>query len=227
MAALLWWRSPNRLATLIPIVVLGLAMLSFMPEHWVERMYTIQTYEQDRSAMGRIEAWQTMVSMANSRLLGVGFEAYAPHIFHAYAPGDWPARAAHSIYFQVLGEHGWIGLLLFLSIWILGWRLASRIRRLSQGQENAHAFGILASMCQVSLVGYAVGGAFLSLAYFDLPYNILVMLIVAERLLVYERESAAGRQAPATLGDDDARPASGARTPPGRGPVLRPRPLHR
>jgi hypothetical protein len=65
------------------------------------------------------------------------------------------------------------------------------------------------------------------LAYFDLPYNILVMLIVAERLLVYERESAAGRQAPATLGDDDARPASGARTPPGRGPVLRPRPLHR
>ncbi len=36
-------------------------------------------------------------------------------------------------------------------------------------------------MCQVSLVGYAVGGAFLSLAYFDLPYNILIMIVVGRR----------------------------------------------
>ena len=33
-------------------------------------------------------------------------------------------------------------------------------------------------MCQVSLVGYAVGGAFLSLAYFDLPYDIMVMVVL-------------------------------------------------
>ena len=36
-------------------------------------------------------------------------------------------------------------------------------------------------MCQVSLVGYAVGGAFLSLAYFDLPYNILILIVLARR----------------------------------------------
>jgi hypothetical protein len=37
----------------------------------------------------------------------------------------------------------------------------------------------LGTMCQVSLVGYAVGGAFLSLAYFDLPYNIMVLVVLA------------------------------------------------
>jgi hypothetical protein len=41
----------------------------------------------------------------------------------------------------------------------------------------------LASMCQVSLVGFAVGGAFLSLAYFDLPYDILVVVVVLRRLV--------------------------------------------
>ena len=41
----------------------------------------------------------------------------------------------------------------------------------------------LASMCQVSLIGYLVGGAFLSLAYFDLPYDIIVILVVTSRWL--------------------------------------------
>ena len=49
----------------------------------------------------------------------------------------------------------------------------------------------LGAMCQVSLVGYLVGGAFLSLAYFDLPYNILVLVVVARQWLeskAWERE---------------------------------------
>ena len=38
----------------------------------------------------------------------------------------------------------------------------------------------LAGMCQVALIGYAVGGAFLSLAYFDLPYNIMTLLVLTQ-----------------------------------------------
>ena len=39
----------------------------------------------------------------------------------------------------------------------------------------------LANMCQVALIGYAIGGAFLSLAYFDLPYSIVVVLVAINR----------------------------------------------
>ena len=39
---------------------------------------------------------------------------------------------------------------------------------------------MLAAMTQVSLVGYAVGGAFLGLAYFDLPYYLAVIIIMAD-----------------------------------------------
>ena len=41
-------------------------------------------------------------------------------------------------------------------------------------------------MCQVALAGYAVGGAFLSLAYFDLPYDVMV-LIVLTRIWVQKK----------------------------------------
>jgi len=198
MGIVLWWRSPRKSLTLIPMVAAGAAIFAFMPENWLLRMETIQTYDQDGSAMGRINAWWTMFNLANDRLLGGGFSVYSIPVFAAYSPDPSKVRAAHSIYFQVLGEHGWIGFALFVSIWFLGWRLANRIRRSARGETgDLQSLGLLAAMCQVSLVGYAVGGAFLSLAYFDLPYNILVMLVVANRLFAASSlDAVTSRQAP-------------------------------
>lgn len=39
----------------------------------------------------------------------------------------------------------------------------------------------LAAMTQVSLVGYATGGAFLGLAYFDLPYHLLIIIVLTAK----------------------------------------------
>jgi hypothetical protein len=38
-------------------------------------------------------------------------------------------------------------------------------------------------MLQVSLAGYAVGGAFLSLSYWDLPYNLMILAVIGKRWL--------------------------------------------
>jgi hypothetical protein len=80
-----------------------------------------------------------------------------------------------------LGEHGFIGLALFLTIWGLTWRWANWLRKNATGNPETEWAAVLGGMCQVSLVGYAVGGAFLSLAYFDLPYNIMVLVVLARR----------------------------------------------
>jgi probable O-glycosylation ligase (exosortase A-associated) len=183
MAVFLWWRSPYKIRFGVPVAVLALVLIAFMPETWHSRMDTIQNYQQDESAMGRINAWGTMYNLANHRLLGGGFDTYTPEVFAAYAPFFPDVKAAHSIYFSVLGEHGWIGLGVFLTFWIVVWRTASRLRQQAQGREELKWAYHLAGMSQVSLVGYAVGGAFLSLAYFDLPYNVMVMLVVTQRWL--------------------------------------------
>jgi probable O-glycosylation ligase (exosortase A-associated) len=186
MGAVLWWRAPSRIVNGIIIAAVAVTALSLMPQEWTDRMNTIETYQQDNSAMGRVNAWTMAYNLANDRFLGAGFEAASEGLFQKYAPIP-KARAAHSIYFQVLGEHGWVGLGLFLSIGAFGFLTAARIRRKAKNVPEAQWVYNLAGMLQVSLVGYAVGGAFLSLAYFDLPYNVLVILVACDRWMAEER----------------------------------------
>lgn len=183
MGLVLWVRSDRKFVTGVTVAIVATAIISFMPSSWEQRMNTIQTYDQDSSAMGRINAWSMTLNLANDRFTGGGFESYTPETFAKYAPNPIDLHVAHSIYFSVLGEHGYVGLILFLLVWWLTFKTAARIRKEARGREEAKWAFLLAGMCQVSLVGYAVGGAFLSLAYFDLPYNILVILVVTLRWL--------------------------------------------
>lgn len=161
-------------------LVLGLIFLvllpTIMPEHWFDRMHTIETFEEDKSAMERIRAWNNAIRLADERFLGGGYDAL---IWYG-------GRDAHSIYFEVLGEHGFVGLSLFLLLGVLTWLSASKVRRLSKRCEQIRWAGELASMLQVTLAGYAVAGAFLGLAYFDLYYLIVICVIVVHRIVVAE-----------------------------------------
>ncbi len=195
MGVVLWLRSKEKAKAAIAIGLIGLVLTQFMPASWDERMQTIGTYNQDSSAMGRINAWQMTTHLANDRFLGGGFFIYTNELFARYAPVPDDVHAAHSIYFQVLGEHGYVGLILFLSIGFFTFRTANRIRREAQRREDSRWLYHLAGMMQVSMVGYAVGGAFLSLAYFDLPYNVMVIIVASERWLHDKEVSKEGRGA--------------------------------
>ena len=188
MGGVLWWRAPNKLLNAAIVAVLAVSLWTFMPSSWHERMDTIQNYEDDGSAMGRIFAWQTAFNIANDRIFGAGYEMYSPAIRSVYGPRSTDsrfdptiARAAHSIYFQVMGEHGYIGLFLFLMVWITGWRMAAGLRRGTRDDADVGWLYHFGSMMQVALVGWAAGGAFLSLSYWDFPYNLVVATVVAQR----------------------------------------------
>ncbi len=181
MALILWWRGTGKLLPAILFFAFGIALVTFMPESWHDRMGTIQTYQQDDSAMGRINAWWMAWNLATTNFFGGGFSIYDPGVFASYAPDPEDVHAAHSIYFQVLGEHGFVGLFLFLLMWVLVWRSAGRLRTQGKLQTQTKWLSDLGAMCQVSIAGYAVGGAFLSLAYFDLPYNILILVVLGCR----------------------------------------------
>lgn len=183
MATVLWWRSPAKLKYGLIIAVVGIVALAFMPETWMTRMTSIGEYKADASAMGRINAWWMAWNLASDRFLGGGYEIYTPEIFSVYAPDPLDLHQAHSIYFQVLGEHGFVGLFLFVLLWGMVWRQAGKLRKEGLAQPETHWISYLGAMCQVSLAGYAVGGAFLSLAYFDLPYNLLLLVVLSRRWL--------------------------------------------
>ena len=179
----------SRQKGLIAVLVLAALPIAWwlMPESWSNRMSTIQTYDQDASAMGRINAWWMAWNLAVDRFpIGGGFSITEPDVFSRYAPDPTDLHVAHSIYFQILGQHGFIGLGLFLLVFGLAWLNGGWIVRNAKNRPDMEWANDLAAMCQVSLVGYAVGGAFLNLTYFDLPYYIVVILIVLRGLVGQE-----------------------------------------
>lgn len=210
MAGVLWWRSDKKVVGAVLLVVASVVLLSFMPEQWWTRMETISTYQEDTSATGRINAWWMAWNLAKANFFGGGFMVSKPDVCALYSPIPLDCRAAHSIYFMVLGEHGFVGLFLFLLLWFFVWRSAGRLRIQGKNLPQTQWLSHLGAMCQVSLAGYAVGGAFLSLSYYDLPYNIIILVVLGRRWMdgkewIKEAEQEAAVQA--ALLTKNAKPA--------------------
>jgi probable O-glycosylation ligase (exosortase A-associated) len=201
MGAFLWIKSKEKVAIGVALVLLVPVLLLAMPAQWHSRMDTIQEYKEDASAMGRVNAWHMAVNLALERPLGGGFEIYDAEVFRRYAPVPEDIHAAHSIYFQVLGEHGFIGLFIYLALGVLTWRTGGWVVKKTKLDAELKWAADLATMLQVSLLGFAVGGAFLSLAYFDVPYYLMTAMIATR--LVVERQlkanAAIPKQAPPSL----------------------------
>jgi probable O-glycosylation ligase (exosortase A-associated) len=183
MGLFLWFKSRHKFFTAIYMAVAIAIMAAIMPQAWYDRMATIETYQEDKSALGRINAWHTAFNLAKDRVTGGGFEMWIPQVFRQYAPDPYNVRDVHSIYFETMGEHGFIGFGLFVLLGLMAWiRARQIIKRCKKDPEKKWASD-MASMIQVSLVGYAAGGAFLGMAYFDLPYHLMIILVLTAQFL--------------------------------------------
>jgi probable O-glycosylation ligase (exosortase A-associated) len=184
MGLFLWLKSRSKFVTAVYLAVAVGIIAAVMPQAWYERMTTIKTYEQDASALGRINAWHTAFNVAKDRITGGGFETFRGPTFAAYAPDPTNARDVHSIYFEVMGEHGFIGLGIWLLMGLLAWRTGSRIIRACKNDPERKWAADLAAMTQVSMIGYGAGGAFLGLAYFDYYYHLVIILVLAHKIAI-------------------------------------------
>jgi probable O-glycosylation ligase (exosortase A-associated) len=160
-----------------------------MPQQWYDRMATIKTYEADASAMARINAWKMAFNMAKDRPLGGGFDAFHDYSFALYAPDPDDVHASHSIYFEVLGEQGFVGFGLFLMLGLMTWRSASWVIGRTRRDREKRWAADLAAMVQVSLVGYASAGAFLGLAYFDFYYTLIAVVVLCKTVVISDTAS--------------------------------------
>jgi len=177
VSVFLWLKSKQKLLAAIMLPVLVASAIMFMPHNWMERMQSIDHYQSDSSAEGRLDIWTTAWTMAVHRpLTGAGFMGpYADEVVRYFRPGHGP-RAVHSIYFEVLGEHGFVTFFVWLGITVSGVIAARRIIRSASGVPELTWAVDLARMSQVAVVGYLVAGAFLSLSYWDFYFTLLVVV---------------------------------------------------
>jgi putative inorganic carbon (hco3(-)) transporter len=186
--ALLAPKSRYRVAGIVVLLVAAYVFMSVAPDKFVLRMETLRHYEEDSSAMARLTAWGVGYALARERpITGGGFWVFNhPETFKKYAPGFEGFADAHSIYFNLLGEHGFVGLLLFAALAVSVLAALRRLRSLER--DGARTWiATYAAMLRVGIVGYLATGAFLSVAYFDLAYHFFVLAILLREMAARER----------------------------------------
>ena len=133
----------------------------------------------DESSMGRIYAWGAAWRMALAHPLnGVGLNNFVPNYFFYSAHWDGHNHAVHSTWFDVLGDTGFPGIIVFVAMVITVARsavLALRELEKAGAPMPARAMGhaVLAG-----IAGFCVSGTFLTQG-FTWPIYVLVALVTS------------------------------------------------
>ena len=169
---------------------------------WSERMSTIGHYDKENSALVRILVWQWTFNYSLSHPLGGGFNSY---IVNSIAvPGDdanpggsiMNGRAFHSIYFEVLGELGWPGLIMFLLVGVTSFVSLFRLSRKCRKTPDLVWVSDMSGAIQTSMLIFLSGGAFVGIA-FQPTFWYFVSMGISLRAYVWHAERVEPSGAPA------------------------------
>jgi O-antigen ligase len=172
---------------------LGAASIPFLPASFTNRMETIQGFAGDQSANTRLAVWAWTWDYAQAHPFGGGFGAYrSNHIMvetvSTQSNGDTTtvttqteadeSRAYHSAYFEMLGEQGFPGLIIYLLIQGIGLVRMEVLRRRYRKQEGDKAWiAPLATALQHFQIIYLIGSIFVGIAYQPFAWLMLAVQI--------------------------------------------------
>ena len=162
--------------------VLGLTALPFLPQSYYERMSTLAQPSGDESASTRIAVWEWTIDYVAQKPLGGGFDAFRGNKFNyvmpvkqtdrntttvTYQPVEDKGRAYHSSFFEMLGEQGWPGLIIWITLHLIGlWQMERIQRRWKNAEDEAERWiAPLAAALQMGALIYLVGATFQGIAY--------------------------------------------------------------
>jgi probable O-glycosylation ligase (exosortase A-associated) len=227
MAIYMWIRTKRKVAFgILGIVAVCLVAYS-TSSAWNQRIATIGTFQTENSAFTRILVWKWTLGFAATHPMGGGFQAYL--VDHVDVPGtpDSPGvtlfgKAFHSIYFEVLGEHGYPGLAIFLLLaglmLVKLWRLSKRARA---HPELAWVAG-LSDALQSGLIVFLTAGAFVGIAFQPMFWYFLAMGVSLNaymwRVEQSQTKSAGWQRSAGSAHDWTSRPSNQVRTPAPRSP---------
>ncbi len=197
LAALFIALQKHRIAYFVSISVTCVMLFLVTPPAWQERMMTIVNYQADSSASARIAVWTWTYNYARDNPLGGGFDVYQINtiILELKDIGERElifdersrfvekeAKAFHSIYFEVLGEHGFVGLAIFLTIVTLMLLNLLSIRTKSRTDDWPPWVHSLATAMIMAVGVFMTGGAFVGIAFQPFIYYMVAMTIALRSL---------------------------------------------
>ena len=194
--SVLWWRSSKKFVTGLGVAAFGVVIILFAPDELWERFGSIQNYELDGSATGRLDIWRVALTLASQHpSAGIGFHGTTLPALVGSIDQNVKPRAIHNSYIEILAEAGGPAFLCHLVLYFATAIYLRRIRRATRGLPDWKWAFDLASMMQVSVVGFAVGSFFLSLGFYD---GWWFLVITATALHLHVRDTLGARTAELT-----------------------------
>jgi len=194
-------KSERKFLVFFVLVFIVTAAYNLLPDSWFERMNTIENAEEDGSFMDRVISWKMCILIAiDNPIFGGGLRAVEDYyIWHSYTadfdlvsfiPSPPPGRiyAAHSMFFQVLGDVGFVGLAIYLCLLATVFlKTGSLIRKAKKYQVGDWVIHLL-KMIQVSLFVYCTSGALISAAHTELLFFLFIIVHVIGEKFIYPVE---------------------------------------
>ncbi|WP_166039612.1 putative O-glycosylation ligase, exosortase A system-associated [Sphingosinicella sp. YJ22] len=199
--------SQRRILYLAGAGFLALAAVPFLPASYTSRMTTIQEYQADQSAGTRIAVWGWTLEYVKGKPFGGGFEAYRQNRIQfdtVSQQGDGTmtsvsastvqdaGRAWHSAYFEMLGEQGFPGLVLWLLIHAIGLIRMERLRRRYRDNDERPWIAPLATALQNFQLTYLVGALFVGIAFQPFVWMILGVQVAFDRWVTAQEKARKG-----------------------------------
>ena len=185
--ALAWWHSRRKVALTFAVLGAGTAILPLMGADWTQRIMTIFEARGEDSALGRLLAWQWTWEFALRNPAGGGFDAYRASFGVAQRPDGTEfsisGLASHNIYFEVLGEQGWVGLGIYLSLFGVFFLNMMKVRHRAAHREDLAWMNGLASALMQSTLIFMTGAVFVAVAHQPLHYYLIMFAVCLNAMM--------------------------------------------
>jgi len=199
LAGWMIWHTKRKV---VGLAILGvcLALIGALASNeWSERMNTIKSAEEDHSFMTRVAAWKKSSAIALAHpFSGGGFYAVQAHAItpkYRTAQGllgfietpDPHSYAAHSIYFQVMGDTGFLGFFIYVGFFVNAFWTRREIKQLAKARDDPDTWSVdLSNTLAASLIAFAVGGSLVSAAYFDIAFILIALMETTKQVFISE-----------------------------------------
>jgi probable O-glycosylation ligase (exosortase A-associated) len=214
IGAAAWWKTQRKLMSLGVVATLAVLGLALAPEAYWNRMGTIlddtstgarETSPAEGTKRTRIELWKAGLAMAIAYpVAGVGIGNFGQALDRTVrssvsvgADGDTRflkrqlrrgALAPHNMFIQALTEIGFGGLLLILWTFVTAFRRHRLLRLMARGElpRSGQSMLWLAHALDLSLIGLAVSGSFLTVLYYPHLWVLLGLSVAVSNVVVTE-----------------------------------------
>ncbi len=186
--------SKYKIQIALAAILLGVSLLLFAPADYTQRMSTLENATEESSALGRILVWRWTLDYVSERpITGGGFDSYIANAgqLNRYLESDVSVnlspnrpKAYHNIFFEVLGEQGYVGLAMYLGLIFLCWNMNRKLKNDNQNEEYLKA---LAKTLNYVIMIYSLCGLFIGIAYAPWIFYFIGLSVSLQNLLTTQK----------------------------------------